>query len=685
MAISIAIFLMLSMTASTMLIPSANAQGHAETVPTIAYLACSPNPIGVNQSLLVNIWVTPPVDWAGVPRTGYTVKITHPDGTVQTIGPLTTVQADGSAWFNFVPDAVGNWTLQFFYAGDYFPVGTPYKSPKPPYPYAFQTTYAVNYTGSESPITHLNVTEAQVPGYQPTPLPTAYWQTPISVENREWSQLLGDWCQVGYDSTGDFYQPYGQAPNSAHILWARTSGLGGMVGGAYNDSIYSGVPVSDATYQGGVLVLGYQYTSVIYTITIAIAGLGYYSAPDGVHCIDLRTGQQLWVNQNITLSVATSEEYVTIGFGSPTDSYNAYLMNIGSRLQKWSAYTGTLICDVPGMSGTFVAPYVYSVQTIGSGATAQNYLIKWNASGISANFTSRIVYNVTYPLNGITGIWNNVGFYFGVGAATTILETPIVPSGSFDTDTGQILWTNNFTIAERSFSSLSGVITQEGTYVYALLNGDPNNNGLRPLAGIDLLTGAVLFNDTVTTYPWGSFWSYSKAAAYGMVYYPTYTGYVWAINATTGAIEWKGGYNPVGYETPYGWETFFSQIMVANGKVYASNNEHSEAPPYYQGDQLWCLNATTGATIWNIAFWSPNYDMQPIIADGLLIATNYYDGRQYCFGMGPSATTVTAPNLGVTTSTPVTITGTVLDKSPGNQQQLSAEFPNGLPAYLMQA
>jgi len=48
--------------------------------------------------------------------------------------------------------------------------------------------------------------------------------------------------------------------------------------------------------------------------------------------------------------------------------------------------------------------------------------------------------------------------------------------------------------------------------------------------------------------------------------------------------------------------------------------------------------------------------------------------------MGPSKTTVTAPDVGVTTSTPVTITGTVTDISAGAQQQaVAANFPNGLP------
>jgi hypothetical protein len=165
-----------------------------------------------------------------------------------------------------------------------------------------------------------------------------------------------------------------------------------------------------------------------------------------------------------------------------------------------------------------------------------------------------------------------------------------------------------------------------------------------------------------------------------MVYYPTYTGYVWAFNATTGQVVWKGGYNPAGYQTPYGFQCFFSSIAVAGGKVYAGNDEHSEQSPYYLGKRMWCLDAYTGETIWNISFWSPGFNMQGLLADGLLVATNFYDGRQYAFGKGQSATTVaTSPKVSVYGSS-VIIEGTVVDKSPGtNDDRAVALYPNGVP------
>ena len=57
-AITIAIFLMLSMSASMMLMPSASAHTPAWKIPTYAYVWASPNPVGVNQTVSVYMWLT---------------------------------------------------------------------------------------------------------------------------------------------------------------------------------------------------------------------------------------------------------------------------------------------------------------------------------------------------------------------------------------------------------------------------------------------------------------------------------------------------------------------------------------------------------------------------------------------------------------------------------------------------
>ena len=53
------------------------------------------------------------------------------------------------------------------------------------------------------------------------------------------------------------------------------------------------------------------------------------------------------------------------------------------------------------------------------------------------------------------------------------------------------------------------------------------------------------------------------------------------------------------------------------------------------------------------------------IADGYLVTASDYDNLIYCIGKGPSGTTVSAPQNGITAGNSFTITGTVTDQSPG--------------------
>ena len=74
------------------------------------------------------------------------------------------------------------------------------------------------------------------------------------------------------------------------------------------------------------------------------------------------------------------------------------------------------------------------------------------------------------------------------------------------------------------------------------------------------------------------------------------------------------------------------------------------------------------------------------VADGQFVEYNYYDNQIYDFGQGPSQTTVNAPDIGVTTATPITITGTVMDVSAGTKQTAQAQtFQTVFHAHLTQA
>ncbi len=92
------------------------------TTATSSFMSVSPNPVGIGQTLLVNLWLEPPTQYQRF-FSGYTVTITKPDGTTETVGPLNSYQGDATAWFNYVPDQVGDYKFVFNFAGNYFPAG----------------------------------------------------------------------------------------------------------------------------------------------------------------------------------------------------------------------------------------------------------------------------------------------------------------------------------------------------------------------------------------------------------------------------------------------------------------------------------------------------------------------------------------------------------------------------------
>ena len=105
------------------------------------------------------------------------------------------------------------------------------------------------------------------------------------------------------------------------------------------------------------------------------------------------------------------------------------------------------------------------------------------------------------------------------------------------------------------------------------------------------------------------------------------------------------------------------------------------SPPLFHQAQQLALNITDGSVVWSIDAF--DVTSGPAIVDGIMTTLNAYDNQIYACGKGPTVTTVTAPNIGVTTATPITISGTVFDISAGTKQQAQvANFPHGVPAFL---
>ncbi len=664
------------------------------TVPTKAFLSYRPNPVGLNQQFLINMWVTP-APGAGRYHPAYKLTITKPDGTKDII-TMDSYIADGTAWLEYVADQVGEWTLKFDFAGTYFPAGN--------YPVvagsAFMaTTNYQRYTTSgyylpdSTETQKLTVQQDMVWSLQPVPLPNDYWVRPVQVENREWWPILGDYPWFGpaqkssqaqwdamypntnkYYNRGQYFVPWVQGPNSAHVVWKRQGDFGGLVGAGYAKENYVW-PNTGYGNEPTIIFQGRAYEMVTKVLPTTVNGTVENIAQDAWQCYDIRTGEVYWEQTGVP-----EPTYIEYGTGSvpvpgavpKLNTATTYLLYIGGgRLIKYAPFTGAIGLNVsiaPLSSATYyMNGFALGIQNLGSSVPAsQRYrLINFTTIGTDTNFTARVMNNITYAFSSIPTTTD-----FNVGVAVSI--SGITQGGGY---VGQ-----NLTAAS--------LIT--GNVLWSVRNDEPVYSGSSNVAdngkvamlsakgyylGYDLLSGQLAWKSEVMDYPWDEpgWGTYGTASAYGMFYRDAYSG-VYAYDWDTGKIVWKFESPAL---TPYESDftdgngttvyPFNAPSLIADGKYFVYNAEHSPDSPNNRGWRTFAINATTGEKIWEVmlpgAGWFGGSSAELAVADGYLTVGSI-DGYMYVFGKGKTATTVTAPDVIVAKGSGVVIKGTVLDQSP---------------------
>ena len=617
------------------------------TVNIRAFLSFRPNPVGLGQPILVNVYVTP-APGAGRKLLDYKVTITKPDGSTY-VHTTDSRWDDGTAWFEYTADQVGQWKLKFEFPGTYLPVGR-YFEGNIITANASGTVYDVTayYNPASTPEQTLTVQQDMIASWPPSALPTDYWTRPVSMMNREWASILGNYPWPYGNANYDYAGPFVIAPNTAHVVWKRQGGIFGLVGAEMGQFSLDPTAVIGAAGGGNPTVI---YAGRAYE-TFTKPGVGNVA-----ECYDLRTGEEFY-------EIPTSSGGVTPQYISYTDS-NVELLALSSgrllKIDPWLGLVRTNVSISPLTSGTFYnGRFFLSVQNLGAGKGYR--LINWTSEGSSSTITSRIENNISWP-------WSNLGSVQDFNAGVAVQISGITQGGAYMGQTiaaaslltGAQLW--NKTIEEPVFSGSCNVADNGKVAVH-------NDRGY--FLCFDLQSGQQLWKGEQFEYPWDApgFGAYDIASAYGLIFRSAYTG-VYAVNWTNGKIEWKyeSPNNP--FETPYVTEngttvsSWNGGILVADGKVYDYNTEHSPTQPITRGWKLHCINATTGAGIWNITAMSGSRDFRGAIADGYLAFDNFYDGYMYVFGKGKSATTVTAAPKTIAKGAPILIEGTVLDMSPG--------------------
>ena len=117
---AIAFALMLTIAATIGALPIVSAHTPAWNVATFAFISVWPNPIGVGQTVNINMWldkVPPTAFWIyGDKWYNFKIEVTKPDGTVDTLGPFTSDDI-GGYHISYTPDTVGTYYVQFFFPG----------------------------------------------------------------------------------------------------------------------------------------------------------------------------------------------------------------------------------------------------------------------------------------------------------------------------------------------------------------------------------------------------------------------------------------------------------------------------------------------------------------------------------------------------------------------------------------
>jgi hypothetical protein len=668
-------------------------------IKTRAFMSFRPNPVGKGQVFIVNLWTNPALHKSRY-HTSYVVKIQKPDGTTLTVGPMDSYPADTTAWFEYVADQEGTWKLKFEFGGSYFADADVSGGFMEPPTVHLNSTY---YEPSSTEWQELTVQMETVLSWPPSSLPTDYWTWPISPENREWWSIAGQYPWRGPGGGTDWpantnkyweshynFEAWVQAPNTAHIVWKRQTSLGGLIGRITAEQ--TRVETFGAGFGGGgpsVIFHGRCYQSV--------------TLPGGervLQCYDLRTGETYWeISPDPTpttywifgaMSAPWQIEYSAgageVAGAQPQFGIGASLVAIGGgRLLKLDPWSGVITLNAsiaPLDSGTYyMNGYALTVQSTNpyypySGPPPQYYLINWTTFAPAAfmaaavyNFTASVKGNVTWPLaDAFTVAYD---FEAGIAAAVDVLTPPGFGAWygtrlrAASLKTGALLW--NKTVEETNYSPMCA-LADHGKVAFLTMSGY--------WLAYDLYSGNLAWKSDVMDYPWDAcgFGAYATASAYGLFYRNAYSG-VYAFNWTNGKIVWKFEAPANPYETTYTGEngttvySFNGGGLLADGKYFVYNTEHTPTQPLTRGWRVFCLDATTGKNIWNI---TGSIAMGAVfggtgaaaVADGYLIGTNSYDGYMYCFGKGRSATTVTAPTTTVPKETAVLIQGTVLDMSP---------------------
>jgi hypothetical protein len=416
---AIALVLLLAIPAFAVALPAANAHTPPKTYPTFAYLALSPNPVGIGQNIYVIMWVSPnpptAAGFGGDVWRDLKLTITKPDGTTQTLGPFNS-DATGSTFTSYFPDQVGNYKMEFNYPGQvlslYSPSGIPadvasLQSLSARLGLPDKTQYINDTFLASSRTEYLTVQQEPIAKIPETPMPATYWTRPIHGQNSGWASIASNWlagAQIG--GTGNLWQS-GAGPESPHILWTKQIEAGGIVGNTRALGIESYSIPDVGFYSGGSYEGRFANAMIIDGKLYYTEPLGHSAAGAGYTAVDLKTGEVAWHTDNLAFMAGSfagqPNNLMVPSFGQLYDyeSQNQHGV-VGSMLwavtgATWSAYDA------------WTGKWLYNLTGVPNGFTA------YDNTGAIVRYV--LSYNKT-KLSGTLALWNNTQHNAGLEITT---------------------------------------------------------------------------------------------------------------------------------------------------------------------------------------------------------------------------------------------------------------------------
>jgi outer membrane protein assembly factor BamB len=468
--------------------------------------------------------------------------------------------------------------------------------------------------------------------------------------------------------------------------------------------------------------------------------LGHSNNGGGYTAVDLKTGEVKWHSDtlNVFNNTVPSVNNVAVplipapSFGQLYDyeSPNQHGVTGGilwqsttasgvTTWQGFDAFTGKWIFNetgVPGGTDVYsndgeLVRYVLSYSTasntgwlalwnntqeqmglhLGLGTTTNAW--QWRPAGKSVNMSNAYSWNVSLPnlsgnanpaivqiLPGDLILGRSSGIAAGVGDKFTPEPYTMWAISDKPSNRGQLLW-------KVSYPAPAANITRR----FLTVPIDPLNRMFimsdvetMQFLGYNLDTGQRIWGPTnipmraYQYYGGGEGGGQRGVIAYGNVYIQGYGGEIFCIDAKNGNLVWRYNNTEGGVDTPWGLRPIFIGA-IADGKVYAFNNEHSPNSPLYLEQCVYCIDAFTGKEIYKMIGWAgqtggPGTSTM-VLADGVVVYYNYYDNRLYAVGKGPSKVTIDAPMTAASLGQKVVLRGSITDQSAGAKAAIaSGEF-----------